>query len=321
MLIHAFSLLNAQRETEALPIFLQLAEREEPGALATLAQLHWTATLVQRDYSKARDYYHRAGEAGHALCRVYATNLMASGYVGQRDWKQAMERLRHEAESDPLRAEIVSILARMDLTDEGDPVTIPKGERLSDAIDVQLFRGAFSLAECDYLFRMKKSDYARANVIDEATGIERVDPVRTADETHIAWEIENPLVHVFNRRLAALSNTDALQGEPLQLLRYRPGQQYYNHYDYIPGAANQRIMTALLYLNEDYTGGETAFPRIDLKVKGGRGDVLLFRNSQPDGRREQNSEHAGTPVISGVKHIATRWMRANTYTALSISGH
>jgi prolyl 4-hydroxylase len=319
LLLEAFSLLDARCEDEALGIFLQLAEREDPGALATLARLYWTGTIVPRDYARARDYYHRAGEAGHMACAIYSTNLLANGHAGHRDWPRAMERLRREARSDPSRAEILSTLARMDLTDEGDPQTLPRGERMTDRLDVQLFRGAFSHAECDYVLRLEKDDYARASVIDEATGIERIDPVRTADETHIDWEAENPLVHVFNRRLAALSGTAVDWGEPLQLLRYRPGQQYRNHYDYIPGAANQRILTALLYLNEDYSGGETAFPRIDLKVRGRTGDVLLFRNMQ-DGRRIPESEHAGLPVISGVKHIATRWIRATAYSARSLSG-
>jgi prolyl 4-hydroxylase len=320
MLLHAFSLMNAQREQEALVIFGELADRNDPGALATLAQLNWTGTLVPRNYAKGRDYYYRAGEAGHAACALYATNLIGNGYAGKRDWPLALQRLRREAESDPKRAEIWNALAGMDLTDQGDPRTLPAGELLSDSLDVQIFRGAFSHAECDYLFRLEKTDYARATVVDEATGVSRIDPVRTADETHVHWEIENPLVHAFTRRIAALSGTQVDWGEPLQMLRYRPGQQYLNHFDYIPGAGNQRIKTAILYLNEDYSGGETGFPKIGLKVRGRTGDVLLFRNSQEGGRRIENSEHAGMPVLAGVKHIATRWIRTTTYTARSLSG-
>ena len=195
------------------------------------------------------------------------------------------------------------------MTPEGDPHRAPVGERLSNIHDIQLFRGAFSHKECDYLLRLEKPDYKPAYVIDPTSGIERVDPVRTSEETHVHWLIENPLIHVFNRRLAAISGTRVHQGEPLQILRYRPGQHYRRHYDFIPGADNQRVLTALLYLNEDYTGGETAFPRLDLTVRGRMGDVLLFRNRRTDGGREEDMEHAGLPVLSGVKHIATRWIR------------
>ena len=320
MLLHAFTLLNAGQHAEALTIFHDLANQEDPGALATLAQLTWSGDLVAQDFERGRDYYHRAGEAGHVACAVYATNLLASGYVGARNWGQAIERLRREAAFDSNRAEILALLGRLDLTSQGDPHTLPVGEKISEIPDIQIFRGAFSHAECDYLLRLEKPDYKRAHVIDLASGVERIDPVRTSEETHIHWLIENPLVHVFNRRLAAISGTRVQQGEPLQILRYRPGQQYRSHYDFIPGATNQRLCTALLYLNEDYTGGETGFPRLDLKVRGRTGDVLLFRNSRVDGRREDDSEHAGLPVLTGVKHIATRWIRVRQSMSPRFSG-
>ena len=38
-----------------------------------------------------------------------------------------------------------------------------------------------------------------------------------------------------------------------------------------------RLWTALIYLNEDYEGGETAFVRKGIEVRGQTGDVLVFR--------------------------------------------
>ena len=320
LLLQAFSLLDAGEEQDALGIFRQLAAREDPGALATLAELSWSGTLVPQDFAEGCTLYRRAGEAGHVACAIYTTNLLAGGYVGPRDWGQAMQRLAREAAFDPVRAEIAAFLARLDLTAEGDPQRPPVGEQLSESPNIQVFRSAFSHAECDYLLRLAKPDYKRARVIDQGTLEERVDPIRTADETHIHWLIENPLVHAFNRRLAAISGTRAEHGEPLQILRYRPGQQYHNHLDYIPGASNQRIVTALLYLNEDYTGGETGFRRVGLKVRGRTGDVLLFRNALPDGTCDKDAEHAGLPVLSGVKHLATRWIRTRPWEGRNFKG-
>ena len=48
------------------------------------------------------------------------------------------------------------------------------------------------------------------------------------------WLIEDPVIHALNRRLAAVSGTAWDQGEPLQILRYSPGQQYRNHFDFFP---------------------------------------------------------------------------------------
>ena len=72
---------------------------------------------------------------------------------------------------------------------------------------------------------------------------------------------------------------------------------------------NRRPWTALIYLNEGYEGGATAFVQTDLQVKGGTGDVLIFCNAGLDGRREPLAEHAGLPVTAGMKFLATRWIR------------
>jgi prolyl 4-hydroxylase len=93
------------------------------------------------------------------------------------------------------------------------------------------------------------------------------------------------------------------------VLRYVAGQEYRPHFDWLDQAANQRLWTALVYLNEDYEGGATAFVRTGLEVRGKTGDVLLFSNAQEDGHGDPLAEHAGRPVTSGTKFLATRWIR------------
>ena len=81
----------------------------------------------------------------------------------------------------------------------------------------------------------------------------------------------------------------------------------------LAGEANQRILTVLVYLNDDYEGGETLFVRTGLRFKGRSGDALLFRNALPDGRADELSQHAGLPVVAGEKFIASRWIRARPF--------
>jgi prolyl 4-hydroxylase len=83
--------------------------------------------------------------------------------------------------------------------------------------------------------------------------------------------------------------------------------------DFLPGAENQRLVTALVYLNEGYEGGETAFVKTGLKVKGRKGDALVFVNITADRRADPMAEHAGLPVIRGVKLLASLWMRERHY--------
>ncbi len=43
--------------------------------------------------------------------------------------------------------------------------------------------------------------------------------------------------------------------------------------DAITGAGNQRIVTMLLYLNDDFTGGETVLPDLGLTVRLKKGET------------------------------------------------
>ena len=122
------------------------------------------------------------------------------------------------------------------------------------------------------------------------------------------------MVNAINRRIAALSGTGIEQGEPLQVLRYRPGGQYRAHMDALPAEANQRIVTVLVYLTDAYEGGETSFLRTGLAFKGRKGDALLFRNVTETGEPDQMAVHAGLPVRRGAKIIGSRWIRERRFT-------
>lgn len=307
-LVHAFALSNAGRNAEAILIINQLAAQDEPDALATLAEMKWRGGMVPQDPPQARELYRRASDRGHAEAAASYTNLLASGVAGPRDWPRALQRLREEARRDPRRKRMLDVIDRMALTPDGDPASPPNGRELSTSPEVMLFSHLFSAAECDYLKQLAEPLFAPSTVND-AEGRPVRDPLRTSDGSTIHWLIEDPAVHALNRRLAAASGTSSEQGEAIQILRYRPGQQYLPHLDFVRASENQRVLTALVYLNHDYKGGETCFLKTGLKVKGRKGDAIVFRNAGPDRRPDPMSEHAGLPVTGGAKLLASRWIR------------
>jgi prolyl 4-hydroxylase len=308
MLARGLALLEAGRYAEGLLIVNHLAAQSEPEALFTLAKEKWQGIILPQNLAQARQLFRRADEAGHALAAVFCTNLLANGIAGEPDWPRALKRLHEEARGNPGRKQILSLVEKMKLDPQGDLLSQPQGRRLSEAPEVTLFPHLFTTAECDHL-RQAGPGYRPSMVIDETTGRDVPDRIRTSDGTVIHWLIEDPAIHALNRRLAAASGTSVDQGEPLQILRYRPGQQYRNHFDFVPGAENQRVLSALVYLNDSFEGGETCFIRTGLKVKGRKGDALVFRNLGADRRPDPLSEHAGLPVTSGTKFLASRWIR------------
>lgn len=307
-LLKAFSLSNAGRNAEAVVIINQLAGRNEPFALATLAEMKWRGGMVPQDLAQARELYRRASEQGHKVAGTIWTNLLANGVAGQRDWAEAVRRLRQEAKRDPQRRRMLALIDKMALTDDGDPASVPEGEPLSTSPEVLMFRSLFSASECDYLRDAGEPGYAPSMVYDSQRRLVR-DTIRTSDGSTLHWLVEDPAVHALNRRLAAASGTSFEQGEALQILRYQPGQQYRPHFDFTRTSDNVRVLTALVYLNQDYEGGETRFVKTGLEVKGRKGDAIVFRNALPDRGPDPLSEHAGLPVTKGTKYLASRWIR------------
>jgi prolyl 4-hydroxylase len=266
-----------------------------------------------RDLPAARDLFRQAGEAGRRDAAVIHANLVANGTGGASDWTEGMRLLRRLAPANPRSARELAIIEAMDLTRAGDPVATPPGTILSERPHVVRFDGLFTVEECRYLAAAAAPMLQPSVVVDNRTGRQIRDPVRTSDGVGFTWPLENPAVHALNRRIAAASGTRVEQGEPLQVLRYRPGQEYKTHYDAIPGFANQRVMTMLVWLNDAYRGGETSFPSAGLEIRGRIGDAILFRNTGPDGRRDEAAAHAGCPVTRGEKIIASRWIRAEPF--------
>ncbi|MEZ0243056.1 MAG: prolyl hydroxylase family protein [Sphingomonas sp.] len=254
------------------------------------------AAYREGDLAEARTLFGRAGEAGKQQGAVFHCYLTANRF----DWDEGLALLRRIA---PNRADCARQLALIEaMTD-----TVPPGEVLSETPQVTLFRNLFTPAECTYLAEAARPMMARSTII--SNGRQIPDPMRNSDSAAFPLLIENPAVHALNQRIAAASGTDATQGEPLQILRYRRGGEYRPHFDAIPGLANQRILTMLVWLNTGFEGGETQFPKVGLTLKGEPGDALLFRNTLPDGSRDPATIHAGLPVTAGEKLIASRWIR------------
>ncbi|HWT12599.1 MAG TPA: 2OG-Fe(II) oxygenase [Allosphingosinicella sp.] len=267
------------------------------------------ARLFGHDLRGARELFGRAGAAGRLDAAVIHCNLVASG----EDWQRGLALLRGLARVNRRSRRELDVIEAMALTPTGDPVSVPAGEQLGERPHLTLFRGLFSEAECRYLIGAAEPMLEPSVVVDRRTGRQVRDPVRTSDGVGFTWPLENPAVHSLNRRIAAASGTTVEQGEPLQVLRYRPGEEYKPHFDAIPGFANQRALTMLVWLNDDYEGGETLFMTPGRKLKGGVGDALLFRNTDSSGRRDDAAGHAGLPVTRGEKLIASRWIRQRKF--------
>ena len=308
---------SAARQAVALAAAGQIGEAltllDEAGGRATARRCSHgacggsTGAANSRSCGRTRGFQARRGGGIPAAARVHA-GFLAAGVGGERDWARAFTALA--ASGDPLMERQARLIAAMDLDELGNPASIPAGEPLSETPSISLFRTLFSPEECALLVELAEARLKPALIFHEGQRRFVADPLRDSDAAGFPIVLEWPFVHALNRRIAAASGTDVSQGEPLQVLRYAPGQQYRPHLDAVPGMANQRILTALAWLNADYEGGETLFLESGLMAKGGQGDLMVFANALPDGRPDPATRHAGAPVTRGVKLLASRWIRA-----------
>jgi len=92
---------------------------------------------------------------------------------------------------------------------------------------------------------------------------------------------------------------EALYHEGYNILKYSDGQQYSAHYD--GGTDTSRAISALIYLNDDFEGGETEFINFDLKIKPQKGMLILFPSNFA-------YSHVAHPVTSGTKYALVTWI-------------
>ena len=69
--------------------------------------------------------------------------------------------------------------------------------------------------------------------------------------------------------------------------------------------------TFMVYINDIDDGGETYFPRLNIKVIPKMGSALVWNNLFIDGSLNPFSEHQSLSVKSSEKYILTKWFRSS----------
>ncbi len=194
--------------------------------------------------------------------------------------------------------------------------------QLSNSPKVLCFSGVLTPLECDYLIAISTGLMQASKVVDASQADSINANYRTSDGGVILpAHFDLPFISIL-RKLTNIAGIAPSKGEMVSLLRYRPGQEYKPHHDYLEiddhdyskvQQCGQRKATLLTYLNTGFEGGETCFPELNLKHKGSTGDCLYFHNLDQSNNPAPKSLHAGQPVTSGEKWLATLWIREKTF--------
>jgi predicted 2-oxoglutarate/Fe(II)-dependent dioxygenase YbiX len=175
-----------------------------------------------------------------------------------------------------------------------------------------------SPAECaDLVSRLETLDSERLKVIDiEKTGssgtVRKYDDSRVTERVNVAdlqTRLDDLVKNAILTRIEPETGQRIEWFEEPQVLRYKPGGFYSIHADseYFEKESQlwvkcmDRDWSLLLYLNDEFEGGEIHFTKFHYKLKPRAGTLVYFPS---DGRYM----HTALEVTSGVRYAVVSWM-------------
>lgn len=259
------------------------------------------------------------------------------GIGRQPSWDRALDRLQRASElgSSKARAQLLLLCGRdPEVEGVGDGVSwaelrdtiqvdrlLEPGARraLAESPWIRTIEGLLRPAECRWLIANARENLEPATIFDKDTGMLRRDPVRNNSGNELQLIDMDLITELVRTRIARATKLPLPLFEPSQVLHYSVGEEFQPHYDFLdpsnPGyreqfaRRGQRVATFLIYLNEEFEGGETDFPAAGMRLRGKTGDALFFANVGKSGRPDPLTLHAGLPPTKGEKWIFSQWIR------------
>ncbi|MEP4146032.1 MAG: 2OG-Fe(II) oxygenase [Halioglobus sp.] len=277
----------------------EAAAAGDPQGAALAATIRATSLWRERDWPSALDYLAKAAEAGHRPSQS-ALQIVAAG-----------------PEAIPAKSEAWQLLrAGIDLQEWLAPAPF---ELLCESPPIRSIDKFISVAACNWLVDQVRGRLQRSTIYDKRTGGSVVDERRINSQSDLGLENMGLLTFLIRARIAVLLNRSDEAMEIPKVLHYASGETFAPHYDYLtpdePAYAQelaqrgQRAETFLIYLNDDYDGGETSFTDLGWMHRGAKGGALWFDNLDVAGEPDPNTRHAGLPPSNGEKWLFSQWVR------------
>ena len=328
---HALALFGQGRHAEGVYVLAQAAQAGHVSSMSLLgAQLLSGRGVAADTPSGIRLILDAAARGGAFACATAANVCAWAAHTGRTDWPRALDFLQRAAElgHQPARDQLRLLSGDRAGIDWGklrravDIAALsrfPKAAPLSEDPLIHAVPGLLSPEICDALITAARPRLAPAMIYDELRGGETPEEGRRLTSAGFGVTDADLVMMAVNERLCALAGLPPCNAEGLQVMHYKIGDFFAPHFDawdvgFAGHAATlaqqgQRVITVLVYLNDDLEGGETDFPRLGIRHRGAKGDGLMFRNVDARGGRDARMLHAGLPPTAGEKWLLSLWIR------------
>lgn len=273
---------------------------------------------TRRDAMASGDLRARDDRIKYLFLSARAGNRLAAAELTEND-KSVVQGILDRASFSPAADSSVNFADIAEALDQPFKHMPDRPEILSTESNVLKFRKFLTPVECSYIKAAAAPAIQPSSTIHPHTGELVKNEVRTSSSSNFDPVSRDHFIFSIEERIAAATDTTIEQGEPLNVLYYRIAEEYKFHYDFLSAnnederrllkEGGQRKFTFLISLNEEYTGGETYFPKLDVTYRGQLGDALMFRNVGGDGQPNELMLHAGMPITGGQKWVASKWIR------------
>ena len=263
------------------------------GAAALMAVLHGAGAWVPQSWDLALDLLEVGARLGSSGAQGQL-KILAGGWDGGGDW--------------------ASLRRRVDLAPW---LSMPDRRVLWDAPRVRMSERFAPQGVGEWIISRVRGRMRQALMYHGDTKQEVVDPHRSCSDFEFDLVGSDLILILIRNRIAAVTGLPVAAMEPPRVFHYSLGQDIKPHYDRLndgigdyasSGYKGDRIATFLLYLNDDFDGGELEFPLVGQRFKGRAGDALYFAHVDQAGERDKKSLHAGLPIRRGEKYVLSQWI-------------
>lgn len=313
----------------------------DPSAATALGKLALVGKAGGRTPHEGAKLLAAAAEAGVAEADALISVLIGADASQPSDWDVALDYLGRAAARGwlPARAQF-AVISRdrklvaqsreasppadiwrqlKDSVDIENLIKAPPAQQKFESPDIKTIEYFATRDECEWMVARARPNLSRAGVFGQQQATMDYHATRTGNAAQFNILDADLVLMVLRARIAAATGVAVRSLEDTNVLHYGVGHEFKSHCDYLDprvlglkaelARTGQRVFTFLIYLNEDFSGGETRFERLDWQFKGRSGDALLFRNVSANDNPDPRTLHAGLPPLSGEKWVLSQWIR------------
>lgn len=179
----------------------------------------------------------------------------------------------------------------------------------------QVIENVISPEDAQYIVNYALDKYAKSGLVGTASADE------TIRKSETCWLSRNdPVARKLIEYVCSIVNKPFENAEDLQIVRYKPNGFYKPHHDSCCDSnkacedfikqGGQRVVTLVVYLNDEFGAGETNFPNLGIKIKAPKhGGILFYPMNEDKSKCHPHALHEGTELTHGEKIICNVWIR------------